>query len=98
MYSRIILLFLMLVIGSFDRHLAHYLPGEVMAMIHAHAVPSHADVPLKIFDYHEDIAIKSMSCIVPSPVEVPVQNGRIFHMPIPRISPHTVWQPPEFRI
>jgi hypothetical protein len=92
---QIILLFLILVIASFDRHVSYYFSGEVKAIIHADAVPAHSDLPVKSCDYHEDITIKTIFCVIPTPMETPLHKFRIFHSPIRHISPHTVWQPPE---
>jgi len=93
---RIVLLFLVLVIGSFDRHLSYYFSSEITAILQTEAIPAHTDLPVKSCDYHEDITLKSMGCCIPAPAEIPVQDYRVFYLAVPRISPHTVWQPPEY--
>ena len=95
MGPKFILLLLVLVIGTFDRHLSTYFPGEVNAMIQADAIPAHSDLPVKSCDTHEDITFRMISCCVPAPAEVSIQVYRVFTIPVPRISPHSMWQPPE---
>ncbi|MCX6305029.1 MAG: hypothetical protein NT040_08680 [Bacteroidetes bacterium] len=93
--SQITLLLLVLGIAGFDRHLSGYFPGEVTAMVQSDAAHSHGDVPVKSCDSHEDIALKTFSSLVPVPPEHAFQNYQDFNCSIFRISPHTVWQPPE---
>jgi hypothetical protein len=95
---RIFLLFLILVIGTFDRHLSYYFPGDVKVLIHEAGVPSHSDLPVKSCDYHEDITIRTVFCAIPSPTEMMVHNYRIYILPFQIVSPHTVWQPPELKV
>ena len=88
-----VLLFLVLAIVSFDRHLAYYCPVE-MSML-ADAMPAHNDLPVKSCDYHEDIALKNLFCIIPIPLEISAPEYLIFHHSVLRIAPKSVWQPPE---
>jgi hypothetical protein len=92
---RIILFIMVLVIGSFDRHLSNYFPEDVKAMIQSDAIPMHSDLPVASCDYHEDITLKESFCTVPVPVVVSVDGYSIFHPAILLVSPHSVWQPPE---
>ena len=94
---RVILLFMVLVIGSFDRHLTWYFTHEIIAMAESDAIPAHSDLPVKSCDAHEDITLRTNFCTVPNPVEIPVHACQVFLIPVPRILPHTVWQPPENR-
>jgi hypothetical protein len=93
--TRIILFIMVLVIGSFDRHLSNYFPAEVKAMIQADSIPMHSDLPVISSDYHEDITIRESCCTFPVPVVVSVDRYSIFHPAILQVSPHSVWQPPE---
>jgi hypothetical protein len=92
---RIILFILVLVIGSFDRHLSNYFPAEVKAMIHCDDMLMHSDMPAASSDYHEDITLKESCCSVPVPVVLSVDGCLIFEPFIFQVSPHSVWQPPE---
>ena len=92
---RSILFIMILVIGSFDRHLLNYFPVEVKAMIQSDAIPVHSDLPVKSCDYHEDITLKTCFCIIPAPLEVSVHNYRNLNIPISFVTTHSVWQPPE---
>ena len=92
---QIVLIFLSVAISGFDRHLSNYFPGEVVALIQSDAIPSHTDLPVKSCDNHEDITFKTNFYSIPAPVVVSVKAYRLLHIPIPRVSSHTVWQPPE---
>ena len=93
---QIVLIFLALAIGSFDRHLAFYCPGEAVQLIMPDNIPAHSDLPVKACDYHEDIALKAIYCAIPAPAVVSIHDYRDVDLFIPIISSHTVWQPPEF--
>jgi hypothetical protein len=92
---RVILFLLVLVTGTFDRHLSGYFQGEVKAMVHADAMPAHSDIPVNSFDSHEDITLKTIFSDIPAPLEVSSLHYWIFRSFIPRTSPHAAWQPPE---
>ncbi len=92
---KVLLIFLAMAIGGFDRHLTNYFPVEVKAMVQSDAIPMHSDLPVASCDYHEDITLKESFCAIPAPVVVSVDGFRLFHPPVHRVSPHTVWQPPE---
>ncbi|MEI7724849.1 MAG: hypothetical protein WCK09_07070 [Bacteroidota bacterium] len=92
---QVVLFFLAIAISGFDRHLSNYFQGEVKAMVQSDALPAHHDLPVKTCDHHEDITLKTCICAVPVPVEISNFDYLIFCHSIPRISPHTVWQPPE---
>lgn len=95
MAIRVLLIFLVIAIGSFDRHLSYYFPGEAKAMVQGDAIPGHSDLPVKSCDYHEDITLKPAFCSIPEPVESSVGNYLIFNSTVPLTSSHSVWQPPE---
>ena len=92
---QIILIMLVLAIGGFDKHLAAYCPGDSASLLTADCIPSHSDIPAKSFDYHEDIAIRTFFFTIPDPAENSVNTYSVFLFSIPRISSHSVWQPPE---
>ena len=92
---RIFLFFLVLVIGSFDRHLSCFFAAEVQAMVQGNAVPGPRDLPVTSSDTHEDITSKTVICDIPAPPEISAFDFIILHLSIPRVSPHSVWQPPE---
>ncbi len=81
---------------SFDRHLAYYCPGEITSFILDGTSPAHSDLPVKAYDYHEDITLKFIPPGVPYPLEITVHDYQIFRVAIYLISQHTVWQPPEY--
>ena len=95
MAIRVLLIFLVIAIGGFDRHLAYYFPGEAKALVQGETIPGHGDLPVKSCDYHEDITIKPIFCSIPEPVEGSANNWLIFSSTIPLMSSHSVWQPPE---
>jgi len=88
---------MILILGSHDQHLANYFHREVKSLITADAMPSHCDLPVNSMDHHEDIGLKSVFCSIPLPEMVPVSFLAAFQLKIPRISPHTIWQPPEYK-
>jgi hypothetical protein len=92
---RIVLLFFILVVGSFDKHLSAYFSGEVNAMVQTGAMQTHDHFPVQAIDFHEDVALKNPFSPVPDPEVISVQMFRFFFLSIPLISPHTLWQPPE---
>ena len=95
MAIRVLLIFIVIAIGGFDRHLSNYFPTEVKAMITSDAFPMHSDLPVASCDYHEDITLKESCCSVPVPAVLSVDGYLIFQPSILQVSPHTVWQPPE---
>jgi hypothetical protein len=95
MIIHFLLVFLAVAVCSFDKHLAFYFPGHSVQMVTPNTIPLHSDLPVKSFDYHEDIALKSIFCDIPTPVEQWIPEYRIVSIFITCISPHTVWQPPE---
>jgi hypothetical protein len=92
---RILLLFLVLVTGSFDRHLSGYFHGEVKALVQHDAVPFSHQVPIQACDNHEDITLKQLGTFLPSPMEAQVTKYRILQVTIPCSPPLALWQPPE---
>jgi hypothetical protein len=94
---RVTILFLALIISSFDRHLSGYFPDEVKMLVQADAIPLHSDVPVKYSDHHEDIVFKALSDAVPAPLELPVCYKAGKQKEFMLFPPDDVWQPPEFR-
>jgi hypothetical protein len=97
MAARIVIFFMVIVIGSFDRHIAYYFPVDVAALMQSDAVPAHHDLPVNACDSHEDITVKTVFCDIPSPEEFKVFYYRDFEEVIVLVSPHTIWQPPEWQ-
>ncbi len=92
---QIVLILLALAIGGFDKHLVYYCPGVSASLLTADCIPAHSDIPVKSFDYHEDITLKPLIFSIPDPAENLVNTYSVFLVSIPRISYHAVWQPPE---
>jgi len=92
---QIVLILLSLAIGGFDKHLVYYCPGVTASLLTADCIPAHSDIPVKSFDYHEDITLKPLIFSVPAPAENLVNTCSVFLFSIPRMSFHAVWQPPE---
>ena len=89
------ILFMILVLVSLDQHLANYFSGEPNALITADNLPTHCDLPVNSSDHHEDVALRTIYCVIPLPDTFPVNSLIFFHLNIARLSPHTIWQPPE---
>ncbi|MCX6267391.1 MAG: hypothetical protein NTW16_08555 [Bacteroidetes bacterium] len=92
---RMVLFFLVLAIGCFDKHLSYYCPVEITLLTEADTLPAHSDLPVKSCDYHEDITLKNVFCVIPAPLEFLVPEYRIFNNPVQHVPPKSVWQPPE---
>ncbi len=92
---RILLIFMVVMIGSFDRHLSGYFTGEVNALIQAEAGSGQSDVPVKFCDHHEDISLRIPGNSVPVPDQFPVDCFQTFLVHAKGGAPHSVWQPPK---
>ncbi len=92
---QVVLLFLAVAVCSFDRHLAYYYPGDLAMLVSPDTLPAHTDLPVPSCDYHEDIAVKGVYCIIPAPFVLTIHAYRAYQQGISLISPHMVWQPPE---
>jgi hypothetical protein len=92
---RVLLFFLILVTGSFDRHLSGYFHGEVKMLMQHTTIPLHHEVPGQFCDHHEDITLKPVTTILPVPIEAKLNDYCFVRISIPISPPLCLWQPPE---
>ena len=93
--SKVLLILLVFAVFGFDRHMVSYCDKEIGTILSNESLPTHADLPVLMFDYHEDISIKSSFIELPDPAEKHIDVSPFYHITIRRISPGPVWQPPE---
>jgi hypothetical protein len=97
LFTQLALIFLVLMVGTFDRHLSGYFNGEVKALIQSDPASAHNNNLDKFCDHHEDFTSKITFCAVPEPESRPVFHANNPNSQIPGNPPQSIWQPPEGR-
>ena len=93
--TQITLIFLVLLVASFDQHFTGYFNSDVITLMHKDALPQHGDNQVRCHDHHEDLTCRNSTFKSIPPAQVVLSYLIYGQVYISKKNTEDVWQPPE---